>query len=37
VMLMSMLIGLQLFGLLGFLIGPVIVIVLKSSARSTDY
>jgi len=30
VMLMSMFIGLQIFGLLGFLIGPIIVIILKT-------
>jgi predicted PurR-regulated permease PerM len=36
VMLMSMFMGLQLFGLLGFLIGPIIVIVLKTIFETGD-
>jgi len=36
VMLMSMFIGLQIFGLLGFLIGPFIIIVLKTIFETED-
>ena len=36
VMLMSMFIGLQIFGLLGFLIGPIIVIILRTVFETED-